>query len=558
MEQPNILSTNNDKISIIDTYTKIISETKWSLFAWLWYNQKNDKFYNKAYFISWQEITKEYITEQIQKWSEIVTNLNNIIPQIDAELLLNNTQKQLIKDLIQKHILLLQYHQNAIYIEAEKAWYKLSNKDRCIYRDEILRIENLLYWQDITHLTERKNKVIDKLYEIYQTNHQVLTLDEQEIRQEKILNKFSQPLSISNKIDTPAKTDIYIDEKHVFELVALLLEIEWFKAEDIINIQINNNIQDISFDQKTWIYTIPDTRTDKEVYAYFKKEGMDQKFKVIKKNIWNSSVSITQKDGKFGKNHINLPAPIKGKYNITKKLLPIIYDHEISTHVNTQIGNINNIYIQDPERSDLEEWVALFNQAMASDQNIESLYEASIWDIWMFLWEHFDEHDLQQLLDIYFKLSKDTNQNIWDRVRRIKMWVPLWEKWARRKDLTYGNSKEIIKELEQLTKTPEGIDLLNTYAKAIYSTKLGYEAIQNIDQILDGITTLDKLEPNFPIFAGKIIYWKLFKWKLDTNKMLENDLRRYIKTDTNVSIAQKKLIIKIINIIKTYWEEAIQ
>jgi hypothetical protein len=38
--------------------------------------------------------------------------------------------------------------------------------------------------------------------------------------------------------------------------------------------------------------------------------------------------------------------------------------------------------------------------------------------------------------------------------------------------LTYGNSKEIIKDLEELSKTPEGIKILNTYAKAIYSTKL--------------------------------------------------------------------------------------
>jgi hypothetical protein len=29
-----------------------------------------------------------------------------------------------------------------------------------------------------------------------------------------------------------------------------------------------------------------------------------------------------------------------------------------------------------------------------------------------------------------------------------------------------------VKELEELTKTPEGIALLNRYAKAIYSTKL--------------------------------------------------------------------------------------
>jgi hypothetical protein len=33
----------------------------------------------------------------------------------------------------------------------------------------------------------------------------------------------------------------------------------------------------------------------------------------------------------------------------------------------------------------------------------------------------------------------------------------------------------------------------------------------NIDEVLDGIKALEELEPNFPIFAGKIIYRKLFK-----------------------------------------------
>jgi hypothetical protein len=86
---------------------------------------------------------------------------------------------------------------------------------------------------------------------------------------------------------------------------------------------------------------------------------MGQKFKIIKKNIGNSSIDISKENNKFKKNHFNLAPPEKnGKYNITTKVLPIIYEHEVSTHVNTGIGNYNNIYIRDPERSDLEEGIA--------------------------------------------------------------------------------------------------------------------------------------------------------------------------------------------------------
>jgi hypothetical protein len=61
---------------------------------------------------------------------------------------------------------------------------------------------------------------------------------------------------------------------------------------------------------------------------------------------------------------------------------------------------------------------------------------------------------------------------------------------------------------------------------------------------------VEQLEPNFPIFAGKIIYRKLFKGKLNTNEMLKTDLRSIIKTDNNMTYAKKKLLLKILQIIK--------
>lgn len=63
------------------------------------------------------------------------------------------------------------------------------------------------------------------------------------------------------------------------------------------------------------------------------------------------------------------------------------------------------------------------------------------------------------------------------------------------------------------------------------------------------------MEPNFPIFAGKIIYRKLFKGKLDKDKMLENDLRRFITTDKKITDKQKRLLVKILHIIQQYGEK---
>lgn len=62
---------------------------------------------------------------------------------------------------------------------------------------------------------------------------------------------------------------------------------------------------------------------------------------------------------------------------------------------------------------------------MTEGKDISTLYEPGISDIGMFLGENFDEHQLKDLISIYFKLTGETTKDIDDRVRRIKMGVPL-------------------------------------------------------------------------------------------------------------------------------------
>lgn len=558
--------TSNDKVEIIDKYTSLIEKIKNKLFSGLWYDQAWEFFYNRAYFTTDQKITEEYIHNKIAQGNNIILQLQELIQQVENENILNTVQKKLITDSIKRSVLLTRYHQHAIYIEAEKWWYPLSNTDRIYHRKEIIQIEDELYWEAITQREWRKNRVITKLHEIYWQNMKELTEEEKWIWQNKILHIFPMSTAIHREQKEEKKEKIYINEKHIFDMVALLLEIEWFDQDNIIKIQIGAPDEETLRDwydlenkrAKDWIYYIPDEWTDKELYAFFDNQWIGQNFKIIKRKLGNNSVGISKKDNGFSKNHINLVSPKNGEYDLKEKILPILYDHEVWTHINTGIGNFNNIYMKDPKRPDLEEWIALFNQAMTENKDIQELYETSIWDIGMFLSENFDEYELKQIFDIYFKLTKEKNRKIDDQIRRNKMWIPIWEKWARRKDITHWNGKEIIKELENLTKTPEWIELLNRYAKAIYSTRLWYDSIKNIDNVLDWIKKIDELEPNFSIFAGKIIYWKLFKGKLDKDKMLENDLRRFIHTNKKVTDKQKRLLVKIIHIIKEYWEGRIE
>ncbi len=541
-----------EKVEILDKYNDIIESIKWLLFEWLWYEKKDDIIYNKAYFSIWEYISYDSIAEKVKQASEKIDKLVKVQEELENETLLNWAQKQLINKRIVSVINNLEYHKNAIYIEAQKAWFSLTQEEIEKYNTKKLEIEQKLYWNPITKLDYRKNKVLEKLQELYwKFPLKNLTDDEKSFWNAKIEPLFTDNMKNlnENKLDKPKIPDVYISEENIFPLIETLLQIEWFWQDEYIKIEVFKDKEKKEAIEKDWIFFVPQTRKTKEIYDYFNWKWLWQRFKIIKKTLGINSVSITKEKDAFKKNELSLSPAENGKYNLTKKVLPVMFEHEEGTHVNTWIGDFFNLSLKDPERSDLEEGIGMANERFSQSLWLDDLYETSKWDVCQYFWEIFDDDDLKNAVTIYFKISWN-NDNIEDRLRRIRMGVPRWQKWSRRSDLTYGNSKEYIRELEELTKTPEGIEMLNKYARIIYSTKLWLESIKNIDELLDGIMKVEQLEPNFPIFAGKIIYRKLFKGKLNTNEMLKTDLRSIIKTDNNMTYAKKKLLLKILQIIK--------
>jgi len=542
-----------EKVEILDKYNDIIESIKWLLFEWLWYEKKDDLIYNKAYFSIWENISHDSIAEKVKQASEKIDKLVKVQEELENEILLNWAQKQLINKRISSVINNLEYHKNAIYIEAQKAWFSLTQEEIEKYNTKKLEIEQKLYWNPITKLEFRKNKVLEKLQKLYWKFPQKnLTDDEKLFWKTAIEPLFTDDMKNpkeKEKKDKPKIPDVYISEENIFPLIETLLQIEWFWQDEYIKIEVFKDKEKKEIMEEDWIFFVPQSWKTKEIYDYFNWKWLWQKFKIIKKNLGTNSVSITKEKDAFKKNEISLSPAENGKYNLTKKVLPVMFEHEEGTHVNAWIGDFFNLSLKDPERSDLEEGIGMANERFSQSLWLDDLYETSKWDVCQYFWEIFDDDDLKNAVTIYFKISWN-NDNIEDRLRRIRMGVPRWQKWSRRSDLTYGNSKEYIRELEELTKTPEGIEMLNKYARIIYSTKLWLESIKNIDALLEGIIKVEQLEPNFPIFAGKIIYRKLFKGKLNTNEMLKTDLRSIIKTDNNMTYAKKKLLLKILQIIK--------
>lgn len=595
------LSDNPESLTIekLEEYSNRIAQIKWKLFSSLTYDTSGNQIFNKAYFSVWDNIP-EKIDEWVKKADEKIKELEELENQVDNESILNEAQKLLIKSRIQNEIKLLEYHKNIIYLEWEKAGQLLTPEDREKYNQKKLQLEQELYWKPITQIEFRKNMALEKLNKLYKESSETgLTEEEKSFWAKKI-----QPMIDSITVSEPESEaswkednlkNTYIKEENIFKLVELVLQIQWINPDDMVRIQYNSDETQTEVIKKdNWndcVYIIPKKWTSEDVYNYFDSIWIWQKFKIIKKTSWGNSVDVRKKWDKFDKNEISLWAPDRWRYNLDK-VLSIIFDHEIATHVNAWMGNFKNINLTEPDsiRLPIEEWIATINQSLANNTPLSKYYESSKGDILQLFWEVFDDEDLKQAIKIYFKLSKDPD-NVVDRFNRLRKWVPVWYKWSRRSDMSYGEWKNIMKELEELSKTPEWVKLLNKYIKVLYSTKLWYDSIKNIDGILDGICNLEDLKPNFPIFAWKIIYWKLLKEHFKSeylkdgqtedehpeaehleaehsedenlkhkdlqtllkerfDPMLKDDIRNIIKTNKNITYEQKKLLVQILKIIR--------
>lgn len=530
-------------LEVFNSLNDRIEEVTKDLFSTLGYDIVWEKIFNKAYFSSKDSISYDSLTRLCALADEKIAALHSLSEEIQKIEVLNLVQKDLFLKRIEKAILNFQYHQHAMYLEAEKAGFAITDEEREFHNKEKLLLEEKLYWPSLLHRPERLKKVGEKLYELYEQKKIWLSSEDQSFWEEKILSHFENCSSVSEVSDS-SNSSVFINEETIFPLVETMLQLQGFKEEDLVKIQMSDDPRLDEVKKERDIFIVPNSWKNEDIYKYFEQKKLGEKFKIIKQTKGSNAVLIN-----LNRKQIKLWAPKNGKYDLKNTVLPIIFDHEIATHLKSGMWNLHNGYLRDSSRSDLEEGIALLNEKIAQGKQFNMIYEAGIGDISQFFWEVLDDNELKKALEIYFFLSWNTGDQ-GDRFRRIRRGVARWEKWSRRQDLTYGNSKEILREFEELTATSEGRELLNQYARVIYSTKLGYDSLGQVEDILENIKSLNELEPHFPVFAGKILYWKLFKGKLDKEEMLKNDIRSIISTNQEITYSQKKLLVQLKQLIE--------
>lgn len=495
---------------------------------------------------SWSLWTFTRIKYLVKQADYIKEDLQKIKKNLKSEKILNEQQNEMIHDEIKWKINKIKYDQAVAFIEAEKRWIQ-TGKDIKKLSKKRKSLENSLYGLNINQKFDRLKNVLTELTKMSNSpNFSNLTQQKQDFWNKKITEKFILQED-KKQIDEELK-DYEISWESAKYIIKLLLEIEWI--ENTIILEEKKDCKELTQGGETLYF--PTQRWDGILYAELEKIWLSQNFKIIRRLSWNASVSVIKKWEKFIGNHITIWIWKSAKYSL-KKLLSTIADHEIATHVKDWITNANWINLNNNQRSVFEEWVALLNENHSRWENMQKYYQASIWDIWQFLWENFIEQDCKNLLKIYFKLKWKTKEEAKKqakiRIKRIKFWVPFDEFGARRKDMVYWNGKDIVKEFLNLAKNEEWIEKMRKLAKAFYNTKLDHDQINNIDKILENVWNLEKMDDNFPIFAGKILSWKLWKNKLNKEKMLKEDIRSKI-AHPKVTYKQKRLLVKILQIIR--------
>ncbi len=569
------LEDMSDKYSTLsekmNNYFSLIDQTRGKLFSALNYeeDEKNNLVFNKAFFDN-KTPSVEDIQKNLNDADEIIRKLNYIEQEIQNEKDFNMDQKKLLIKYLNAKKDELEYNKSIIFIEAEKAGYQdnslLEEKQKRLSRK--LELETKLYWPPITAYLERMQVVEKKLWELSEKalQEKYLNTDERVFWNEKLWEIIKKQTirakkeSLTGKTEENIKLDtskIKISDKNIFEITKLALEIEWISSHDIVSIQAKEDCDHLQQDkEKSNHWYVPTKWKINEIYNAFdnlEDKTIGQKMKIIKLKTWWMSVGIDKSTDKREKRHIAIRPTKDGTYDIDT-ILTILYDHEIETHVKTNTKNATTYNIKSENRGRIEEWVALFNQASAKWTTLEEfLSEARLWDIKQYIWEFFDRKNAEKLLTCYFKLTgmKEESAKIKAHTDalRVKKWVSEWELWTRRKDMAYWEGQTLIREWSKRLKTPEWRKKLQKIAKWFYTTNLWFEDLENFEKITDNLWD-ENINPEYPYFIGKILYWKLFKGKLDTEKMLENDVRALIAEPRAMTIAQKSRLVKILKLIK--------
>lgn len=489
----------NSQLNLIEDFSNSIKNDVWIKLSISEYINENEQFLNKDFFKKIENVNDEYIEWILENVSKKLIEFKKIKIKLKMDKSLSPEEKTFLLQILNNTWFELIRLQNSIYLEAEKAWYKLSKNDRKKYVKNIYLINFALNWKEFSTNQDEINAIFKHLFTLYNQNWDNLTTKEKNIF-------FDFCKNFWRKI--PTKKDINKKNK-----------------------QENNDLKD-------FLYNKIEIEKVKEIFEkVLKLYWLDW----WKSEIWNFPNFWVNKKSK----KIKIPKNIK---SITiKKLLELI-DHEIWVHAIRWYNQNKTLKVNYDHYVEAEEWFAKLSTSLFNN-DLEDV-EVEIWKsaVSTFIAENYDWENTYELLKIYYKLNieeKLTPEEIElkakDIMLRKKKFLSLKEKWALRKDVSYYRWEQKI--LNYLLEE----DDIKSFIKKFYFSKLSLKDLEYVDYFKEKLD-IDEDELIYPLWIWKIIYKKLLWKKVTLEKLRQWDPR--FEAIDNISFWVKRKIIEILEIIQ--------
>jgi hypothetical protein len=461
-----------------------------------------------------------------------------LLSELNADALLNNAQKNFIRNTalhIQKWLDMLAC---AVYIEAEKWWFVLNEHRKKELLESIESYETLLYGPRITDVSSEKDAVLDHLSSLNIVKKDVLSTQEQFVFIDFLEKFWREPKGVSFAQTSDSPVD---QKKYDSWIVAWVFDkIYRIYGEKPILVYEKDDISEPVYE--SGVFKIPVGLHSKDKKMFYENHGVLSNTKiVISDKAANFSVWVTKE---FDDHTITFPA--KGQYTL-ERLCQLI-DHEVGTHFVRNKNASVGIDIRSSSYLETEEGIATSNEKLAtSDWSDLSAWEPTIHHISTFIAENYDAEETKQLLTIYYKLlGKSEAQAIKEaisRTERVKRYHANNLPGANRKDTVYWRGmKTVVDYLKNVD-----VDTLQHDADLIYRGKFADSDLSDIDGLFDGL----KVDPSkriSPLALGKILYER-YQGNPITKQALQEKDKRFHLSVKDLTFAQKRELLNILKLL---------
>lgn len=463
-------------VTLINKLKNWFSWPMWWIFRYI---KESDCLLNTNFFLENININQQIINEKISIFNERINKIKNIKEEIE-NFEISKIEKKFLINALDILELKFELFKESIYLEAEKAWFELSNNDRKIFLDEVNRIQDLIYGPEISSVESEKAEILNLLSNIFKENKCKISEDEAKYFNKFLWNFDYKKIDLIKNKDNDNFTNKFLPKEKVIKIF-----------ETVINI----------YDLDWWVISL--------------------------ENVDNFSV---KKDDK----KILIPEWKIEKISL-KRILQLI-DHEIWVHWIRWFNSDLTLKTNWEWYLEWEEWKATLTELLFDNKLEEVSVLPTIHHISTFIAENYNFEDTKKILEIYYKLTwLDWDRAIIeanDKTIRVKRFVSLYEKWANRKDVSYTRwQKEVVEYLQNAS-----IEGIKNFIKDFYFSKLSLNDISLVPEFKKNIK-YDESKLKYPLWIWQILYKKLLWRKI----FLENNSSSFNHWENKMVLQEQPL-----------------